>query len=41
VGELFEFVERALLFVLADFLILLQFVDGFLDVSADVATAVR
>src|SRR5262249_30657974 len=37
VGELFEFVERALLLVLADFLVLLEFVDGFLDVAADIA----
>ena len=37
VGELFELVERALLVVFADFLLFFQFLDGFLDIAADIA----
>src|SRR6266436_5039922 len=37
VRESIEFVKRTLLFVLADLLVLLELIDGFLDVTADVA----
>ena len=36
-SEPFHLFKRALLLVLADFLFFLQFVDGFLDVSPDIA----
>src|SRR5437899_6858676 len=35
--DLFHLLDRALVFVLADLLVFLQLVDGFLDVAADVA----
>src|ERR1700688_3577378 len=37
VSDLFEFVERALLVVLADFLFLLEFLDGLFNVAAHAA----